>query len=99
MVENQEHEALEASPKEPIATSDASRTRKGPLVALAVGFVLFYQRLISPMLPAMCRYRPTCSQYMLVALRRHGFFKGGWMGIKRIGRCHPLHPGGYDPVP
>ncbi|MBA2663144.1 MAG: membrane protein insertion efficiency factor YidD [Bradymonadaceae bacterium] len=71
----------------------------GPLTWCGVLFVLFYQRFISPLLPPACRYQPSCSQYMLVALRRYGLFRGGWLGIKRIGRCHPFHDGGYDPVP
>ncbi len=76
-----------------------SDKRLSPFAWLGVLFVRFYQRLISPLLPPACRYQPSCSQYMLVALRRHGFIRGGWMGIKRIGRCHPFHEGGYDPVP
>ncbi len=58
-----------------------------------------YQVLISPLFPPNCRFMPTCSQYMREALLKHGVFKGGWMGLKRIGRCHPFRPGGYDPVP
>jgi|SRR5690554_1255543 len=73
--------------------------RPGLLAADGIGFVRFYQRAISPLLPPMCRYRPTCSTYMLEALRRYGFFKGGFLGLKRLLRCHPLRPGGYDPVP
>lgn len=61
--------------------------------------VMLYQRLVSPLLPASCRYRPTCSQYAVEALRRHGLLRGGWLGLKRILRCHPFHPGGHDPVP
>lgn len=66
---------------------------------LGVKLVRFYQVLISPLFPAVCRYNPTCSQYTLIAIQRYGLFKGAWMGAKRISRCHPLHPGGYDPVP
>lgn len=58
-----------------------------------------YQRFLSPLLPACCIYRPTCSQYALEAVTRYGAVKGGWMAIKRICRCHPFHKGGYDPVP
>ncbi len=58
-----------------------------------------YQYLISPLLPSSCRYTPTCSQYAIEALQKHGVFVGSWMAIKRIGRCHPWHEGGYDPVP
>lgn len=58
-----------------------------------------YQRWISPALPASCRFAPTCSQYTLEAVERYGALRGGWMGLRRLMRCHPFHPGGYDPVP
>lgn len=58
-----------------------------------------YQKLISPLLPPSCRFSPTCSQYAVVAIERHGVFKGGWLALKRVGRCHPWNPGGFDPVP
>jgi putative membrane protein insertion efficiency factor len=58
-----------------------------------------YQRFISPAFPPACRFYPTCSQYMLEALERHGAFKGTWLGLKRLAKCHPWHPGGPDPVP
>lgn len=58
----------------------------------------FYKRWISPMLPSACRYYPTCSEYMRDAVERYGAGRGVWMGIKRIGRCHPFCPGGFDPV-
>ncbi|MBQ6410714.1 MAG: membrane protein insertion efficiency factor YidD [Atopobiaceae bacterium] len=58
-----------------------------------------YQRFISPLFPPVCIYTPTCSQYALIAIRRYGFARGGWLAIKRICRCHPFHKGGYDPVP
>jgi uncharacterized protein len=57
-----------------------------------------YKLLISPLLPSACRYYPTCSEYMLEAVARHGAVRGVWMGVKRLGRCHPFHEGGYDPV-
>lgn len=60
--------------------------------------VLVYQRVISPLLPPMCRYQPTCSHYMVEAIERHGLF-GVWLGTKRICRCHPWGGQGYDPVP
>ena len=58
-----------------------------------------YQWLISPVLPGNCRFYPTCSSYALQALDAHGPLKGGWLGVKRILRCHPWNDGGYDPVP
>lgn len=59
----------------------------------------FYQYAISPMLGRNCRYHPTCSAYAVEAVERHGALKGGWLALKRVGRCHPFKPGGYDPVP
>ena len=64
------------------------------VIALLRGYKLF----ISPLLPSACRFYPTCSEYMLDAVAKHGVVKGVWMGLKRLGRCHPFHAGGYDPV-
>ena len=61
--------------------------------------IRFYQKFISPMFPAKCRFYPTCSQYTLEAVKEHGAIKGTYLGIKRISKCHPFHEGGYDPVP
>ena len=58
-----------------------------------------YQLSLSPMLGARCRYSPSCSQYAIEALREHGVIRGLWLAVRRLGRCHPFHPGGYDPVP
>ncbi|MFY9173953.1 MAG: membrane protein insertion efficiency factor YidD [Peptococcia bacterium] len=63
-----------------------------------LGLIHFYQRFISPLKKPSCRYYPTCSHYAVEAIERYGALKGGFMAIKRIGRCHPFHPGGYDPV-
>jgi putative membrane protein insertion efficiency factor len=61
--------------------------------------IKLYQYLLSPMLGASCRYTPTCSQYGIEAIKKHGAFKGGWLTLKRIGRCHPWGGHGHDPVP
>jgi putative membrane protein insertion efficiency factor len=63
------------------------------------GLIRVYQRLLSPLLGPRCRFYPSCSQYTLEALEVHGVLYGVWLGICRIARCHPLHPGGLDPVP
>ena len=57
-----------------------------------------YKLFVSPLLPSACRFYPTCSEYMLDAVAKHGAARGIWMGLKRLGRCHPFHAGGYDPV-
>ena len=61
--------------------------------------VYAYRACISPLLPPTCRYTPTCSAYMVEAVMKYGIFRGGWLGIKRLLRCHPLGGSGYDPVP
>ena len=66
---------------------------------LAVGLIRVYQNMVSPRLGANCRFQPTCSSYLIEAIDRFGLIRGSWLGVKRIGRCHPLRPGGYDPVP
>ena len=73
-------------------------TRK-PATWLACMLIRAYQSVVAPLLPPACRFEPSCSHYTLEALRRHGLFKGLWLGARRICRCHPWHPGGYDPVP
>ena len=73
-------------------------------VGKALGWILilpikFYQKCISPFTPPMCRFQPTCSHYAVEAIRKHGPFKGFWLAVKRILRCHPWGGSGYDPVP
>jgi putative membrane protein insertion efficiency factor len=68
---------------------------RNPLVLVIRG----YQLWVSPLLPAACRYYPTCSAYAIEALEKHGPVTGSWLALRRIARCHPFHAGGYDPVP
>ncbi|PEK53004.1 membrane protein insertion efficiency factor YidD [Bacillus toyonensis] len=64
-----------------------------------IGIIRFYQKFISPMTPPTCRFYPTCSHYGLEAFQKYGALKGFWLTCKRILKCHPFHPGGFDPVP
>jgi hypothetical protein len=61
--------------------------------------IRFYRKFISPLKPPTCRFYPSCSQYALQAIDEYGALQGSWMAVKRVARCHPFHPGGYDPVP
>jgi putative membrane protein insertion efficiency factor len=67
--------------------------------ALALVPLRFYKRFLSPLLPPMCRFDPTCSIYMMQAIEKHGTLRGVWLGVRRLARCHPFNPGGWDPVP
>jgi len=69
------------------------------LSRLAAAVVVAYQWLISPLLPPACRFAPTCSEYARLALLEHGLARGTWLALRRLARCHPFHPGGYDPPP
>jgi putative membrane protein insertion efficiency factor len=66
---------------------------------LVLMLIRLYQRFISPALPPSCRFVPSCSQYTYEAIARYGVLKGSWLGLRRLSRCHPFNPGGYDPVP
>lgn len=70
-----------------------------PVQWVLVLFIRVYRRFISPLFPPTCRFYPSCSAYAMEAVQKHGAAKGGWLAVKRISRCHPFHPGGYDPVP
>lgn len=63
-----------------------------------VYLIHFYRIFISPLFPPSCRFYPTCSQYAMEAIKKYGVLKGGWMSVKRLVKCHPFHPGGFDPV-
>lgn len=64
-----------------------------------IALIRGYRSLISPLFPPSCRFHPTCSQYAIEAIERFGAIRGSWLAVKRILRCNPFHPGGYDPVP
>ena len=66
---------------------------------LFIKLIRLYQSYISPLTPPTCRFQPTCSNYAVEAISEYGVIKGTWLGTKRIFKCHPFHPGGYDPVP
>ena len=83
--------------------TEAGKLVRKLLLGLAKGLVRFYRLCLSPLVPPSCRYQPTCSAYALEALERHGPFRGTWLALKRIGRCHPVEwlggSSGFDPVP
>lgn len=69
------------------------------MARVLLALVAAYRYLLSPMLGRSCRFFPTCSEYAMEALERHGALRGTWLAVRRVARCHPWHPGGYDPVP
>ena len=76
-----------------------SELLEGMMRWVLITLVRGYQVVLSPLLPAACRYYPSCSAYAVEALEKHGARRGAWLAAKRIARCHPFRPGGYDPVP
>ncbi|MDR7518682.1 MAG: membrane protein insertion efficiency factor YidD [Armatimonadota bacterium] len=75
------------------------RRTDSPITRVLLALIWAYRRFLSPFLPRVCRYFPSCSAYATEAIERHGPVRGIWLAVRRILRCHPLHPGGYDPVP
>jgi len=69
------------------------------LSLILIAGIKFYKKFLSPLLPRSCRFYPTCSSYALQAIQKYGPGKGSWLAVKRIFRCHPFHPGGFDPLP
>lgn len=66
---------------------------------ILLGLIRLYQKTLSRAIPPSCRFEPSCSQYGYEAIAKYGAFKGSWLAVRRVSRCHPFHPGGYDPVP
>lgn len=82
------------------AATDGLRVGIAALPRRAIaGLIRLYQLVISPVLPPACRFTPSCSHYALEAVTRHGALRGSWLAARRLARCHPFHPGGFDPVP
>jgi hypothetical protein len=86
---------------DPAALGIPAVRHEGPTVMARVlmAAVTGYRRFVSPLLPPRCRFEPSCSAYALGALREHGAARGVWLAVRRVARCHPFNPGGYDPVP
>ncbi len=84
-------------------TTDVARgapvTAAGGAARAAASLLAGYKRFLSPLLPAACRFQPTCSEYAREAILRHGLRRGAGLALRRLGRCHPWHEGGFDPVP
>jgi putative membrane protein insertion efficiency factor len=85
----------------PSVTDEASVTNERRVLSLryfAVFLIKIYQNTLGFVFPQACRFYPSCSEYSIQAFEKHGFFKGGWLSVRRLLRCHPFNPGGYDPV-
>lgn len=78
---------------------EQAQRRPSPLALVLIALLAVYRRLISPLLGNACRFEPSCSRYAAAAIERHGAIRGSWLAIRRLGRCHPFHAGGFDPVP
>lgn len=82
-----------------MAAPNGISTQQPMLKKILIRLITFYQLSLSLLIGNQCRFSPTCSQYTKEAIEAHGAFKGSWLGMRRIGKCHPWHAGGYDPVP
>ena len=78
---------------------ERAQRRRSPLALVLIALLAVYRHLISPLLGNACRFEPSCSRYAAQAIERHGALRGSWLAIRRVGRCHPFHSGGFDPVP
>ncbi|MBO0803765.1 MAG: membrane protein insertion efficiency factor YidD [Nocardiopsaceae bacterium] len=81
------------------ASKKTSETVPSRSARVLIAPIIAYQRFLSPLLAPRCRFAPSCSQYAVEALREHGAARGLWLAVRRLSRCHPFNPGGYDPVP
>jgi putative membrane protein insertion efficiency factor len=81
------------------ADGTLARARPSAAARVMVALITGYRRFVSPLLAPRCRFVPSCSAYALEAVREHGALRGAWLAVRRVGRCHPFHPGGFDPVP
>ncbi|RME56090.1 MAG: membrane protein insertion efficiency factor YidD [Deltaproteobacteria bacterium] len=88
-------DALDDEPQERHVETDP---KQGIVGRMAIALILLYQRYLSPLTPPSCRFQPTCSQYALQAIRRYGFLRGFTKFMRRFLKCHPFHPGGFDPL-
>ena len=81
------------------ADGQVAQARPSAAARVLMALITGYRRFICPLLGARCRFAPSCSAYALEAVREHGALRGIWLAVRRIGRCHPFNPGGFDPVP
>jgi putative membrane protein insertion efficiency factor len=93
------HGRWQKAPTGSVAPEPAVPNEPSLAARLLIVPVIGYRRFVSPLLPPVCRFYPSCSEYALEALRTHGAVRGLWLAVRRLARCHPFNPGGYDPVP